>query len=114
MFSEFIQTKVEERFGKSVNCSFDCEELMMHILATTGFRISESSIAGLFGVNSEIQDPKLYALGVISIYLGYDSSMQLRDDYNHVKFNLLNMSRVDHSDTYTCTCVSVECFDNYK
>jgi hypothetical protein len=107
MISEFIRSKVEERFGKSVHCSFDCEELMMHILATTGFRISESAIAGLFGVNSEIREPKLYALGVIAIYLDYDSSMQLRDDYNHVKFNLLTMSRVDGSVAYTCTCVSV-------
>lgn len=106
MYSEFIQAKVLERFGKPVKCIEDCKHLVLNILACTSFRISETSLVNLFGINSQLNEPKLYALGVLAIYLGYDSNAQMRADFNSQKFNALDVLIVNECSPYTSICVT--------
>jgi uncharacterized protein (DUF2225 family) len=102
MFSEFIQAKVEEQFGKIIESNEDCSQLAIRIFEDANYKISTETLAGLFGINTKRKEPVLFITEVISNYLGYKSSVHMRGEYNHLKFEQLNPSlRKD----YTCTCV---------
>ena len=90
MFSAFIQAKVEGRFAKSIVCMSDCSLLSLHVLERTNLKISDATIRGLFGIECRRKEPSLYTLEVFANYLGYDSSAQLRSEFNRVKFEELN------------------------
>ena len=107
MFSEFIRSKVQERYGKLISCSSDCLHLALHIIKRTDLKISEATIIGLFGIQSNRKEPSLYTLEVCAKYLGYDSSAQLRREFNRIKFAELDQIEFKEHLQYTCTCVSV-------
>jgi len=114
VFSEFIQGKVEERLAKSIVCMNDCSLLASHIFEQTNLKISEATICGLLGIKCNRKEPTLFTLEVFAKYLGYDSSVQMLTEFNTKSFEELNQIEFNEYPQYTCTCVSVECFENVK
>jgi len=107
MFSEFIRSKAQERYGKLILCSSDCLQLALHIFEQTNLKISEATISGLFGIKCNRKEPSLFTLEVFAEYLGYDSSSQMRTEFNTKRFEELDQIEFKEHLQYTCTCVSV-------
>lgn len=89
MFSEFIQAKLTQRYGKELESIADCHVLAVQISDMTKFKLSAETLAGLFGIHSKRKEPALFTAEVIAQYIGYHSSNQMRDEYNQEKFELL-------------------------
>lgn len=106
MFSLFIQSKVEEQLGKSIESVDDCERLARSIFEQTDLRISGATLRGLFGINTKRKEPSLFTSEVLAIYLGYSSSVQLRLDCNQFEFEQLNSTNNRVFKEYTSICVS--------
>jgi hypothetical protein len=106
MFSIFIQSKVEEQLGNSIERFCDCERIALSIFEQTDLKISAATLEDLFGINSKRKEPALFTLEVLAFYLGYASGVQLRSDYNHFEFERLNATNNGVFKEYTSTCVS--------
>jgi hypothetical protein len=89
MFSEFIQSKLTQRYGKELESIADCHALATQISEVTKFKLSTETLAGLYGIHSKRKEPTLFTEEVIAQYLGYHSSNQMRDEYNQQKFEML-------------------------
>jgi hypothetical protein len=106
MFSIFIQSKVEEQLGNSIESVDDCERVALSIFEKTDVRISTATLRGLFGINSKSKEPSVFTTEVLAIYLGYASGVQLRSDYNQSEFEQLNSTNNGVFKEYTSICVS--------
>jgi hypothetical protein len=106
MFSIFIQSKVEEQLGKSIESVDDCDRVALSISEKTDMRISAATLRGLFGINSKSKEPSVFTTEVLAIYLGYASGIQLRSEYNHFEFERLNATNNGVFKEYTSICVS--------
>jgi hypothetical protein len=82
MFNEFIRFKLERKVGRAVKSEADCRNLALWITENTCYRISEQTLIDFFGIHTTPKEPKLYTVGVLANYLGYDSAEDLRLDYN--------------------------------
>jgi len=105
MFSEFIQAKVEDRLAKPIVCMSDCSLLALHVFERTNLKISETTISLMFGIQCNRKGPSLFTLEVFANYLGYDSSAQLRREFNSNRFDELDYVEFNEQAQYTCTCV---------
>ena len=106
MFSLFIQSKVEEKLGNSIQGFSDSERIAFSVFEQTDMRISAATIEELFGINSKRKEPSLFTSEVLAIYLGYSSGIQLRSDYNQSEFERLNSTNNEVFKEYTSICVS--------
>ena len=107
MFSLFIQSKVEEQLGNSIENVCDCECVSLSIFEKIDMRISGATLAEVFGINSRRMEPALFTAEVLANYLGYKSSAHLRSEFNQLKFKELIQAEVKEYLPYTSTCVSV-------
>lgn len=114
MFSEFIQSKIEECSAKGIVSSKDCNLLAFHIFEQTKFNLSAATLEALFGINTRRIDPSLFTAEILASYLGYASSAHLRSEFNQKRFEQINQPEVNEHKPYTSTCVSVKCFVNVK
>jgi hypothetical protein len=89
MFSEFIQAKLTQQYGKELESIADCHDLAAQISEVTKFKLSAETLGDLFGIHSKRKEPALFTAEVIAQYLGYNSSNQMRLEYNQKKFELL-------------------------
>jgi hypothetical protein len=106
MYSEFIQSKIEEQIEKKIISSNDCTRLSLHIFEKTNFKLSATTLEALFGINSRRMEPSLFTAEVLANYLGYTSSAHLRSEFNQRKFEQINQPEVNEHLPYTSTCVS--------
>jgi hypothetical protein len=106
MFSIFIQSKVEEQLGNSIENVCDCERVALSIFEQTNLKISTTTLESLFGINSKRKEPSLFTSEVLAIYLGYSSGVQLRSEFKHLEFERLNSTNNSVFKEYTSICVS--------
>lgn len=73
MLSPVIRKLIEEKLGKELRYSSDCEHLSYEIEKVTHQRISTNTLKRLFGFIQGVQEPRLYTQDAIACYLGYDN-----------------------------------------
>lgn len=74
MLPEVIKKRVENRYGKEVRYSKDCEVLAHMISNETKETISATTLLRLFGfTKSKPENPRLYTLDIIAKFIGFQS-----------------------------------------
>ena len=87
MLSEVIKSRIEERFGRPIRYSKDCEVLAAEISQETKQSISGSTLKRLFGLVDGIREPRLYTLDTIAFYLGFQTWEALINDFNNEQYS---------------------------
>ena len=77
----FLQPKIEERFGEPLLYSQQCEALSQSILDYTGETVSETTLKRIFGFSNRKVNPRKSTLDSIAHYLGYLNWASLNDEY---------------------------------
>ena len=72
MIPDAIRKKIEARFGKPIRYSKDCEALAYSINKISSDRISATTLKRLLGFAKSIEQPRLFTLDLIAIYVGYN------------------------------------------
>jgi hypothetical protein len=90
MLSKVIRERIEQKFGQEIRYSKECEVLANEISSFTAKKISASTIKRLFGLAKGINEPRLYTLDVLSVYLGYRNYDELL-----AEFQLVNSSEFE-------------------
>lgn len=73
MTNKEILKKIEERFGKPITYSQECEALVEAIYEATGERLGTTTLKRYFGLVSERVIPRKSTLDIIAQYIGYPS-----------------------------------------
>lgn len=97
MVSPVIKKMLEEKLGRELRYSSDCEYLSYEIENVTKQRVSTNTLKRLLGFIQGVQEPRLYTLDAIARYLGYANW-----DY------LLTAITKDGNSSYT-TIEEIEC-----
>ena len=98
MLSKIIRERVENKFGQEIRYSKDCEVLANEISNTTTKKISVSTIKRLFGFAKGIEEPRLYTMDVLAVYLGYKNYDGLMLEFKSAtssEFEIVEEIRVD-------------------
>lgn len=82
MINQEIIKKIEEKFGKKLQYSSDCEALSEAILEETGERISVATLKRMAGFVSKTCKPRLATMDILSLYIGYPSYNLLSKELN--------------------------------
>jgi hypothetical protein len=77
MLSKVIRERIEKQFGQEIRYSKDCEVLATAISSKTNKRISASTLKRLFGLAKGIDEPRLYTMDVIAMYLDFKNFDEL-------------------------------------
>lgn len=80
MLTPEIRDKLEARFGRPIRYSKDCEALALSIEHTCKERISATTLKRLFGFAKNIDNPRLFTLDLLAIYVGYPDWSSLLTD----------------------------------
>ncbi len=86
-------------FGQEIRYSKDCEVLANEISKKTTKKLSASTLKRLFGLAKGIDEPRLYTMDVLAMYLGYKNYDDLLSEFkssNSSEFEILEEIRVDH------------------
>jgi hypothetical protein len=83
MLSKIIRERLENKFGKEIRYSKDCEVFADEISEKTMKKISPSAIKRIFGLAKGTMEPRLYTMDVISIYLDYKNYDELLKELQH-------------------------------
>lgn len=73
MIPEFLKSRIEMRFGKSIRYSKDCEALAASISKHCGEKISATTLMRIFGLMKSSTKPRLYTLDLIAQYSGFEN-----------------------------------------
>ena len=98
MLSKIIRERVENKFGQEIRYSKDCEVLANEISNTTTKKISVSTVKRLFGFAKGIEEPRLYTMDALAVYLGYKNYDELLLEFksaNSSEFEIVEEIRVD-------------------
>lgn len=82
MINQEIIKKIEEKFGKKLQYSNDCEALSEAIIEETGQRIAVATLKRMTGFTSQKCIPRLYTMDIIARYLGYPNFKVLAKELN--------------------------------
>lgn len=80
MLNQEIIKKIEEKFGKKLQYSNDCEALSEAIVEQTGQRISVATLKRMAGFASKQCHPHLSTMDILAQYLGYPNYELLAKD----------------------------------
>ena len=83
MINQEIIKKIEEKFGKKLLYSQDCEALSEAILEQTGERIAVSTLKRMAGFVSKKCQPRLSTMDIIARFIGYPSYRLLSQEVNN-------------------------------
>lgn len=117
MLSKIIRERIELKFGQEIRYSKDCEVLADEISNLTTKKISASTIKRLFGLAKGIDEPRLYTMDIISIYLGYKNYDDLLCEFKSVdssEFEILDQIRAEQLNTYAEITLQYEPNRNLK
>ena len=70
---EFLKNRIENRFGKPIRYSKDCETLALSVSKHCDEKISATTMMRLFCLMKSTSKPRLYTLDLISQYAGFES-----------------------------------------
>ena len=82
MLNQEIIRKIEDKFGKKLQYSNDCEALSEAIIEETGQRIAVATLKRMTGFASQQCIPRLYTMDIIARYLGYPNFKLLAKELN--------------------------------
>lgn len=102
MLSKIIRERIEQKFGQEVRYSKDCEVLANEISNNTTKKISASTVKRLFGMAKGIDEPRLYTMDTLAVYLGYKNYDELLIEFkaaNSSEFEIVEEIRVNTLDT---------------
>ena len=107
MIDSFILRKLEAKYGSAIRYSKDCEALAVSINKTCNQQVSVTTLKRLLGFAKSIENPRLYTLDAIAIYLGYtnwntlqkdietetvlSNSNEFKDHYNSLNYDAKNI-----------------------
>lgn len=83
MLDKDIIAKIEERHGRKLVYSNDCEALSEHIFDVTGERLSIATLKRMFGFVGLKVEPRKSTMDIIAQYVGYPSYELLMSDMGH-------------------------------
>jgi hypothetical protein len=98
MLSKIIRERIEHKFGQEIRYSKDCEVLANEMSNTTTKKISVSTVKRLFGFAKGIEEPRLYTMDALAVYLGYKNYDELLLEFksaNSSEFEIVEEIRVD-------------------
>jgi hypothetical protein len=98
MLSKIIRVRIEQKFGQEVRYSKDCEVLANEISNNTTKKISASTVKRLFGLAKGVEEPRLYTMDALAVYLGYKNYDELLIEFksaNSSEFEIVEEIRVD-------------------
>jgi hypothetical protein len=99
MLSKIIRERIEQKFGQEIRYSKDCEVLANEISNSTSKKLSASTLKRLFGLAKGIDEPRLYTMDVLAVYLGYKNYDDLLSEFksaNSSEFEILEEIRAEH------------------
>jgi len=73
MIPEFLKSRIEMRYGKSIRYPKDCEALAVSISKHCGEKISATTLMRIFGLMKSSTKPRLYSLDLIAQYSGFEN-----------------------------------------
>jgi hypothetical protein len=98
MLSKIIRDRIEQKFGQDIRYSKDCEVLANEISNNTTKKISATTVKRLFGLAKGIEEPRLYTMDALAVYLGYknydDLLIELKSA-NSSEFEIVEEIRVE-------------------
>lgn len=83
MLDKGIIRYLEEKTGRPIRSSSDCERLALDIETTTGERLGVTTLKRLLGFTSEKAEPRISTLDIIARYFGFYSYKELNDAINN-------------------------------
>ncbi len=89
MNQEKLKQLIENRYGKSISFSNECEELSMHIKKTIHAIISPQTLRRILGFINDDVVPSKRTMHYISLYCGFENIQQLTESFSQ---NLKNSS----------------------
>jgi hypothetical protein len=87
MLSEIIKKRIEDKFGRPIRYSKDCEILAAIITEETKRSISGSTLKRVFGLVEGTKEPRLYTLDVLAMFLGHQTWEALINDFNSDQYS---------------------------
>lgn len=82
MINQEIIKKIEEKFGRKLEYSCDCDALSEAIIEETGQRIAMSTLKRMAGFVSKKCKPRLSTMDIIAQYVGYPNYKLLAKEIN--------------------------------
>lgn len=87
-FSPYVKTLLEQKSGRELHLSADCEYLAFDIESKTGEHIGVNTLKRLLGFIDDEREPRISTLDIIAKYLGFDSweILKVYDDKSNSSF----------------------------
>ena len=88
-FSPYTVNLLEQKCGKDIRLSGDCEYLALDIESVTGEHIGVNTLKRLLGFIDDERDPRTSTLDIIARYLGFENwqALQVYDDKSNSSFD---------------------------
>ncbi|MCM1139331.1 MAG: hypothetical protein NC453_12245 [Muribaculum sp.] len=110
--SKELQKRIEERFGRPVKCSADCESLATCIEVVTKNHIGVTTVKRMFGLVNEAPTPRGTTMDQIAQYLGYkdmkDMARMLGDASDISMFAAVDELDIEHLEPGTLIQISYD------
>lgn len=86
--SPYVKTLLEQKSGRGLRLSADCEYLALDIESKTGEHIGVNTLKRLLGFIDDEREPRISTLDIIARYLGFDSwdLLKVYDDKSNSSF----------------------------
>ena len=97
MIPDSIRILIENRFGKKIAYSKDCEALSFSIKKVCQEKISPTTLKRLFGFAKSIDQPRTYTLDLLANYIGFIdwstllAKMEQANSFSEEKIHLINI-----------------------
>ena len=87
--SPYMKDLLEQKCGREIRLSGDCEYLALDIESVIGEHIGVNTLKRLFGFIDDEREPRISTLDVIARYLGFESwqTLQVYDDKSNSSFD---------------------------
>jgi hypothetical protein len=82
MNKKILLDKIQERFGRELRFSYECEELSNHIYECIHIRVSAQTLRRVFGFIKDKVQTSNRVIGYLSIYCGYENYKSLINSNN--------------------------------
>lgn len=83
MLNKNVIKLIEDKYGKPIDSSADCERLVFDIESKTGERLGFTTLKRLLGFTAEQAKPRLSTLNILARYLGFNSYKELEDSVDN-------------------------------
>jgi hypothetical protein len=91
MIPENIKLLIENRFGRRILYSKDCEALAVSIKRACNATVSSTTLKRIFGFAKSIERPRLYTLDILAKYLNFSDWGSLLNSTPNIENRLTNL-----------------------